>query len=471
MAFAPPVKSKVSTNLAKSTWTPINNSDANNQVFGERRELIMKWFQKWQESQKKIVVEDILKNLSNKHLISISEMLKGKFPQEKHDFTKIFPRVLTLYIFSYLDPRTLCRCSQVSWYWNYLAEMDCLWRPKCLKFGWYPVYQPSPFEEKVWKRFYVTTVHDLNYAKAKSIEAKAREAQESHRPDTARSAMSRVSTARSNISTATGLMKGPSTPSPKKPLAGPKWEPPPWKGSDKNPMDTMRYNYLDNSAKGKKKPTDVPGSRPSSRRSRRPQSATTRDRKSTHVESGAPFVSKSPQKHILPPEHTGRQSVDHNAGQTVGLSPRLDKNFQLPQYNGHESAVPLSKDLGQNTVQYGANETITNRQAMNLTQRFASPPVTQGGHSSTIKSPRQDGSPYSTPDITKLSMDAGTMPKPVMRMSAEKPKKKQDVTEEVSQKEKVVLAQSSKSLSTNNTDDLKGQGWTSPPNQNSDEDD
>jgi len=42
-----------------------------------------------------------------------AETLKRKFPQEKYDFTKIFPRVLTLYIFSYLDPRTLCRCAQV----------------------------------------------------------------------------------------------------------------------------------------------------------------------------------------------------------------------------------------------------------------------------------------------------------------------------------------------------------------------
>ena len=45
--------------------------------------------------------------------------------------------------------------------------MDCLWRPKCLKFGWYPTYQPSPFEEKIWKRFYVSTVHELNFAKMK----------------------------------------------------------------------------------------------------------------------------------------------------------------------------------------------------------------------------------------------------------------------------------------------------------------
>ena len=32
MAFAPPIKAKVSTHMAKSTWTPLNNPSSNNQV-------------------------------------------------------------------------------------------------------------------------------------------------------------------------------------------------------------------------------------------------------------------------------------------------------------------------------------------------------------------------------------------------------------------------------------------------------
>jgi len=32
MAFAPPIKAKISTNLAKSTWTPMNHPEANLQV-------------------------------------------------------------------------------------------------------------------------------------------------------------------------------------------------------------------------------------------------------------------------------------------------------------------------------------------------------------------------------------------------------------------------------------------------------
>jgi len=30
------------------------------------------------------------------------------------DFTRSFPRVLSIYVFSFLDPRSLCRCAQVT---------------------------------------------------------------------------------------------------------------------------------------------------------------------------------------------------------------------------------------------------------------------------------------------------------------------------------------------------------------------
>lgn len=259
MAFAPPVKAKVSSHMAKSTWTPLNNRASNNQVFEERREIMKKWFDKWQDSQKRVVVGDILKSLSHRHLIELHENLNCKFPQENFDFTKILPRVLTLYLFSFLDPRTLCRCAQVSWYWNYLTELDCLWRPKCLKFGWYPTYQPTPFEEKIWKRFYVKTVHELNYAKPKSATAQIKECpsergiplQQYKSLDTERS----VLMSRGSGGGTLGVRRGPLTqPSNRKPSSSSaKWEPPPWRGSDPNPVDTMRYNVLNNTSKFVKK--------------------------------------------------------------------------------------------------------------------------------------------------------------------------------------------------------------------------
>lgn len=41
-------------------------------------------------------------------------LLTKRFPAHHQDFTRLFPRVLSLYIFSYLDPRSLCRVAQVN---------------------------------------------------------------------------------------------------------------------------------------------------------------------------------------------------------------------------------------------------------------------------------------------------------------------------------------------------------------------
>ena len=72
----------------------------------------------------------------------LQEKLDERFPAERIDFTRLLPRNLSLHILSFLDPRSLSRCAQVSWYMKWLAESDQLWRPKCLRFGWYPPYKP-----------------------------------------------------------------------------------------------------------------------------------------------------------------------------------------------------------------------------------------------------------------------------------------------------------------------------------------
>ena len=51
-----------------------------------------------------------------------------------------------------------CLCSnvnQVCWYWRYLSELDQLWMPKCVHFGWYLSFIPSPYENGVWKRNFI----------------------------------------------------------------------------------------------------------------------------------------------------------------------------------------------------------------------------------------------------------------------------------------------------------------------------
>ena len=43
----------------------------------------------------------------------VNTMIGHQKPVSREDFTRVLPRVLSLQIFSYLDPRSLCRCAQV----------------------------------------------------------------------------------------------------------------------------------------------------------------------------------------------------------------------------------------------------------------------------------------------------------------------------------------------------------------------
>ncbi|KAI8505773.1 A Receptor for Ubiquitination Targets [Branchiostoma belcheri] len=205
-----------------STWTPMNDASANLKVFEERRELVNKWFEKWNDAQRKKVLEDLVDKCKTKQLLYTQSCINKRAPVEHTDFTKILPRVVCLYIFSHLDPRSLCRSTQVCWYWKYLSELDQLWMPKCLRLGWYINFTPSPFEQGIWKRHYLERVQQLHFFRPGDP---AKE----ERPTSAR-----------NVNGEGNLRTKPPKPTPKK------WEPPPWKVSDKSPGDTKRFNYLDN---------------------------------------------------------------------------------------------------------------------------------------------------------------------------------------------------------------------------------
>lgn len=43
-------------------------------------------------------------------------------PVARLDFTAVLPRVLSLNIMSFLNPRDLCAAARVSWHWRFLAE-------------------------------------------------------------------------------------------------------------------------------------------------------------------------------------------------------------------------------------------------------------------------------------------------------------------------------------------------------------
>ncbi|XP_033107006.1 epithelial cell-transforming sequence 2 oncogene-like [Anneissia japonica] len=138
-----------------SQWTPVLHKPSNEQIFVERRDLVAHWFDLWTDSQRKRFFNYLLHRSKKSQLSFIQHWFQERVPVRHLDFTTVLPKFLSLYILSYLDPRSLCRASVVSWHWKFLTEQDDLWRPKCVKFGWYLPYSPSNNEFGAWKRHYI----------------------------------------------------------------------------------------------------------------------------------------------------------------------------------------------------------------------------------------------------------------------------------------------------------------------------
>lgn len=71
-------------------------------------------FDKWSDNQRKQVLQDFFSRCSVAQMKYLRQTLCTQVPEEALDFTSVLPRVICLYIFSFLDPRSLCRCAQVS---------------------------------------------------------------------------------------------------------------------------------------------------------------------------------------------------------------------------------------------------------------------------------------------------------------------------------------------------------------------
>ncbi|CAK6963165.1 LOW QUALITY PROTEIN: F-box only protein 16 [Scomber scombrus] len=240
-----PLAPRSSVNCAKmqtklSAWTPLNHPLSNSKVFQERRSLLAKWFDRWSDSQRRAVLQDFVLRCSMEQLSFLSLSVSRRLPLQAADFTCLLPRALCLYLFSFLDPRSLCRCAQVSWHWKSIVELDQLWMPKCLRLGWCIHFSPTPFEQGVWKRHYIQTVLELRFSPPQqfvvpdviTISSTHEDPSEAvflgeERPVTASQQCESVS--------GMGLKKE------KQPTV-----PPPWRDSDRQPKDTLRFNYLDN---------------------------------------------------------------------------------------------------------------------------------------------------------------------------------------------------------------------------------
>ncbi|XP_002730688.2 epithelial cell-transforming sequence 2 oncogene-like [Saccoglossus kowalevskii] len=145
-----------------STWTPILHKPSNDQIFVERRDLVAHWFDLWTDSQRKRFLGYIFQHCKKSQLLFVQEWFANKVPLSKSDFTVVLPKILALYVFSFLDPRSLSRASMVCWHWKFLTEQDELWMPKCVKFGWFLPYSPDKNEYGAWKRHYIACLQTLD---------------------------------------------------------------------------------------------------------------------------------------------------------------------------------------------------------------------------------------------------------------------------------------------------------------------
>ncbi|XP_059032718.1 F-box only protein 16 isoform X2 [Mustela lutreola] len=201
MAFAPPKSTdapKMQTKM--STWTPLNHQLLNDRIFEERRALLGKWFDKWTDSQRRRILTGLLERCSLSQQKFCCRKLQEKIPAEALDFTTKLPRVLSLYIFSFLDPRSLCRCAQ-----------------------------------GIWKKHYIQMVKELHVTKPKTPpkDGFAVADVQSVTSSPAEEKQSPASAFRSSSS-----LRKKTHPKEK--------ELPPWRSSDKHPTDIIRFNYLDN---------------------------------------------------------------------------------------------------------------------------------------------------------------------------------------------------------------------------------
>ncbi|XP_061602958.1 F-box only protein 16 [Cololabis saira] len=270
----------------RSAWTPLNHPPTNRKVFEERRRLLAKWFDRWSGGQRKEVLQDLVVSCSAEQLRFLSLAVSRRLPLQAADFTCLLPRAVCLYLFSFLDPRSLCRCAQVSWHWRGVVELDRLWMPRCVKLGWCVDVAPTPFEQGAWKRLYIRSVQELRL----------------HRRQTVSSRQHLTGPGAPGVGAG---LKEAARDGEQHPASGLKTQRlPPWRDSDRRPKDTIRFNYLDNLDPIERVPSASSGS------SKTPSEATYKLRKAKSLMflSTPSPPSPPPPAQIHPPRTHGPQN-------------------------------------------------------------------------------------------------------------------------------------------------------------------
>uniref|UniRef100_A0A3P9CNM8 Epithelial cell transforming 2 like n=1 Tax=Maylandia zebra TaxID=106582 RepID=A0A3P9CNM8_9CICH len=131
------------------------------QLFEERVNLVLHWFDLWTDRQRKHLLHSLLTRCTKSQYCR--DLLIETVPVTKVDLTSVLPRFLSLYVMSFLSPRDLCKAAQVSWHWRVLAEQDCLWAGRCIRRGWFLPYTPGEKEFGAWKSHYVSCLSTLDW--------------------------------------------------------------------------------------------------------------------------------------------------------------------------------------------------------------------------------------------------------------------------------------------------------------------
>lgn len=79
-------------------------------------------FDFWSDAQRKRLLQSLLQMCNKDQLYFVQTWFVDRVPFKHIDFSRLLTRQLCLRIFSYLDPKSLCRAAQVSWHWKFLTE-------------------------------------------------------------------------------------------------------------------------------------------------------------------------------------------------------------------------------------------------------------------------------------------------------------------------------------------------------------
>ncbi|KAA8583297.1 hypothetical protein FQN60_015843 [Etheostoma spectabile] len=365
MPVAPRSSAKMQTKL--SAWTPLNHPESNSKVFEERRNLLAKWFARWSDSQRKALLQDLVLSCSVDQLLFLKLSVGRRLPLQAADFTRLLPRALCLYLFSFLDPRSLCRCAQVSWIWRSIVELDQLWMPKCVRLGWCINFSPTPLEQAVWKRLYVHTVQELRVTALQQQSEVPHISAISSRHG-ALSELAVVSDEHATTPTNTQTRGGTSRTGFRKEKQT--TTPPPWKDSDRRPTDTLRFNYLDNL-----EPSEAAGST-----GRRGNTSQPDDRSQKTVSAAQYKIRKAKSLHPPPPppppphETQSRPSWAARSPEPPVTKETTKSMLRLAQWNAGIRPGPVRPAVPRLSVEALRAAQRTHRSAPSKNPRCSPPP-------------------------------------------------------------------------------------------------